>query len=118
MDIEEVATIIAEETDLSLGVEIWLHNVPESPQEGIAVKLIRRLTDFGKVRVHRIGVFVLFRTWDTQKLRLSEIENIFDNLRGKTTASWSVSGEIIVNDYGLDDHLRYVSSVMFNIKGG
>jgi hypothetical protein len=118
MALEELAEIIADNTDLVLGESIWLHNVPESAQEGVAVKLIRRLTDFGKIKAHRVAVFVLFRKWDTQKARIAEIEDLMDNLRGKISADWGVSGEIQVNDYGLDDHLRYVSSVVFNIKGG
>lgn len=118
MDISDVAIKIANETDLVLGESIWLHNIPEEAQEGVGVKLVRKIRDFGKVRVHRIAIFLVFRNWSTQNSRVDEITDLMDNFRGLTSSDWCVSGDIQVQDYGIDEHKRYVSAIMFNIKGG
>lgn len=118
MDISEIAIKIAAETDLVLGESIWLHNIPESDQEGVAIKLIRQTKDFGKVNIYQIVIFVVYRNWASQKSYIAQIEDLISNLRGLTSASWSVSGDIQTPYYGIDEHKRYVSAIMFNIKGG
>lgn len=116
MVIADIATFISTELELVLGEDIWLHNIPSGEKEGIAVKMIRRMADFGQFKVTRVAVYVLYRHWSVQDSTFNSIHDLMDNKRGAVNVDWSVSDEIQTNNYGIDEHSRFVTSVAFNVQ--
>lgn len=116
MIVETIAQYIADNTDYSLGEDIWLHNLPSDVEEGIAIKFIRSMYSFDKAKVTRISIFPLYKTWSKHKDATSAIQSLLSDHYGLVNVDWAVSGEIEVSFFGLDDHNRYVGSITLNIK--
>lgn len=116
MVISNIATFISTELDLVLGKDIWLHNIPFGENEGIAIKMVRRLADFGHFRVTRVAAYVMYRHWKTQEETFNSIHDLMDDRRGGISVDWSVSDEIQTHNYGIDENNRFVTSVAFNVQ--
>ena len=116
MVISDVAIFISTELDLGLGEDIWLHNIPFGENEGIAIKMVRRMADFGHFRVTRVAAYVMYRHWNKQEETFNLIHDLIENRRGAINVDWSVSGVIQTHNYGIDENNRFVTSVAFNVQ--
>lgn len=112
----DIAKYIADNTSYILGDSIWLHNVPENDNEGISVKFIRELSNFGNLKTSSIAIFTVFKSWSIQRSNLETITSLMESKRGITNSSWGISSEITQDNFGLDEYDRYISSVAITVK--
>jgi len=112
----DIARYIADNTSYTLGDSIWLHNVPEGEAEGIAVKFIRELSNYGSFKTSSIAIFTVFKTWATQRSNLETLTSLLESRRGVLNSSWGIASEVTQNNYGLDEYDRYISSVVTTVK--
>lgn len=112
---EDIATFIANNTSLSLGSDIYLHNLPEDDGQGLAVKPIRHVQNFGAGQTTRFGIFFLYKNWVSEKSKIDTIVNLFEDKRGKISSSWAIKGEIETQYFGMDEYDRYISTILINI---
>jgi len=114
--LKTIAQYLADNTSLELGTSIWLHNIPESDIEGCVVKRIKLLQNFGTLQKTRFAIFFFHKSWTSQENLITTVSNLFVNLYGLTDASWSISGEVETQDYGIDEFDRYISAIFINIQ--
>lgn len=113
---DKIAIYISNALSLTLGTDIFLHNLPSDDSEGIAVQLIRDLGDYNSFSQCVITIFFLYRNWSSVKSKLETLKPLFNERRGKISAEWSISSEIRINHYGIDEYDRYITSMNLTVK--
>jgi len=110
------ATYIATALELTLGKDIFLHNLPLGVDEGLVVQSLENSTPFSGYETILTTVFIFNRSWLTTSSLKDKLTNALLLKYGSIKGSWTIIGDITKTDYGLDAHERFISAVNATIK--
>jgi len=119
MDIlTEVATYVYTGLDLTPGTDFFLHNLPQGVSEGVVLQSISLSEGFYGLSLTRMSVFFLYPSWATIKTNIDILTDILHYAYGTLDGTWSLTGDISTENYGIDDLDRYISAVSFTVAYG
>jgi hypothetical protein len=119
MDIlTEVATYVYTGLDLTPGTDFFLHNLPQGVSDGVVLQSISLSEGFYGLSSSRISVFFLYPSWATIKTNIDILTDILHYSYGILDGTWSLTGDISTENYGIDDLDRYISAVSFTVTYG
>lgn len=113
---DKIAIFISNELGLTLGEDIFLHMLPSDSSEGIAVHFTRDLGDDGAASESEISIFILYRNWSEVKSKLESLKAAFIEKLGLITTEWAITSPVRINNHGLDEYERFISSINITVK--
>jgi hypothetical protein len=112
----EVGTYIYTGLGLTPGTDFFLHNLPESAQEGVVLQELSITENFIGFNLSRISIFLFYPSWATQENYLALTTELLYKKYGTTDGGWCIQGDIQTTNFGLDTNNRYVTAVNASIR--
>ncbi len=113
--IKEVGTYIYTGLSLTPGESFFLHNLPLDKNEGVVLQELSPVEGFYSFATTRMSVFIFYPEWATVQNYIDIINDLLQYKYGTVDGEWAIKGEISTDNYGLDEHGRYVTSVSFTV---
>ena len=118
----DVAQVIADNTSLTLGTDLFADHLPDGTDYGVFIKVATDLDAYASVGRAKLNIFITYADYKTCRDTADDIKDVIKEYLGvSSSGSWSCGGSVLFRNFGQNlqgDHMVVLITDVYYENGG